>query len=546
MRVSPRYRSLQAGAQIGALFCAYVLTGTLGLRLDALSGFATLVWLPTGLSLAALLLFGSGAWPGVWLGAFVVNRLNGAPLAIALSIAIGNTLEAVLGALCLRRLSSYGGAFNRLRHVLVLVGPVAVLTTLLSATVGVLSLEVGGKVLPGLGWATWRAWWIGDALGVLLVAPLLLTWARSRAFKVRPARLAEAAVLGCALTSASIAVFFRNPSADGYPFDFPYVLYPLFIWAAIRFGLRGASAATALVAGLAIWGTARGGGPFARESLSAGLLAVQTFLGTAALTPLVVAGTVEDLRYAARQETFVAGLSHDLKSPLNALLASAHVLAKKAGADPACEHVKNHVRVVGRCVDRMVRLIGDMLDTAAIDTGSLSMNRRDEDAGSLVREAVEGALSQAAAKQQTVIAESTGSIPVVCDRERVLQVLSNLMGNAIKFTARGGSIRVAAQRASHEIRFSVQDNGEGIAPTELERVFECYWHTASASGGGTGLGLYISRGIVEAHSGRLWVESTQGVGSTFFFTLPVHHDGAVARPPRRGGRPGATVQGTAT
>jgi signal transduction histidine kinase len=509
--------------QIGVLFCAYVLTGKLGLTFGAVSRFATLVWPPTGIALAALLLFGYRAWPGVWLGAFVVNAWHGAPVAVALTIATGNTLEAVLGAYCFHRLSHYRGAFNRLRHVLVLLGPVAVLSTLLSATVGVASLGAGGMMLPGHGWATWRAWWVGDVLGDLIVAPLLLTWATTRAFKVRPAGLAEAAVLGCALAGTCGAVFFGRPGAEGYPFEFPYVLFPLFIWAAIRFGLRGAATATALVAGLAIWGTARGGGPFARDDLAASLLAVQTFLGTAALTPLVVAGTIEDLRYAALQETFVAGLSHDLKSPLNALLTSATVLVKRTETGPACEHVRKHVDLVHRCVGRMVRLIGDMLDTAAIDTGALSMNRHDEDAGSLVAEAVECVLPLAAAKKQQVVAEVTGRIAVVCDRERVLQVLCNLIGNAIKFTADGGTIRVDAQRAHHEVRFSVQDNGVGIAPTELVHVFERYWHTRSACGGGTGLGLFISRGIVEAHSGRIWVESIEGAGSTFYFTLPARH-----------------------
>jgi signal transduction histidine kinase len=533
--VSLRRGILQAGAQNGALFCAYVLTGHLGLKLGAVSGFATLVWPPTGLSLAALLLFGNGAWPGVWLGAFVVNRLNGAPLAVAIAIATGNTLEAVLGASCFRRLSRYEGAFNRLRHVLVLIGPVALVTTLSSATVGVASLAAAGRVLPGHGWATWRAWWIGDALGALIVAPLLLTWSNVRAFKLRPVRLVEVAVLGGALTATCVAVFFRHPGDEGYPFEFPYVLYPLFIWAAIRFGLRGAATATALVASLAIWGTARGGGPFAREGLAASLLAVQTFLGTAALTPLVVAGTIEDVRYAALQETFVASLSHDLKSPLTALLTSAHCLANRTETGPAREHVNRHVQTVGRCVERMVRLIGDMLDTAAIDTGSFSVNRTDEEAGSLVKEAVERALPLAAAKQQEVVAEATGCIPVTCDKERVHQVLSNLIGNAIKFTGKGGTIHVRAQRTAHEVRFSVQDNGRGIPSTELDQVFERYWHTGSASGGGSGLGLFISRNIVEAHSGRIWVESTEGAGSTFFFTLPAHHGGALARRPRHGG-----------
>jgi signal transduction histidine kinase len=472
----------------------------------------------------------------VWLGAFVVNRLNGAPLAVAIAIATGNTFEAVLGAFCLRQLSRYDGAFNRLRHVLVLIGPVAILTTLVSATVGVASLELGGIVLPHRGWATWRAWWIGDALSVLVVAPLLLTWAKARSFKVRPARLAEAAVLGSALAGTCLAVFFRDPNADGYPFEFPYVLFPLFIWTAIRFGLRGAATATALVASLAIWGTARGGGPFVRESLSASLVAVQTFLVSAALTPLVVAGTIEDLRYAALQETFVASLSHDLKNPLSALLTSARILAKRTETELACEHVQKHVQLVDRCVERMVHLIGDMLDSAAIDTGRFSMNRRDEDATSLVTEAVESMLPLAVAKQQEVFAQATGRIPCVCDRDRLLQVLSNLIGNAIKFTAKGGTIRVAAQQADHEVRFSVQDNGDGIPPTELCHVFERYWHTGSASGGGTGLGLFISRGIVEAHSGRIWVESTQGAGSTFHFTIPAAQDGASTLRRDRGGQ----------
>ena len=179
---------------IVVLALAYAALARMGLALDAVAGFATLVWPPTGLSLAALWLFGLDLWPGVLLGAFVANATAGAPMGIAAAIAMGNTVEAVAGVLVLRRVG-FHPALERMRDVLALVSA-GLVVPLVSAAVGVTSLWIGGLVSPSDLTITLRSWWIGDALGVLVVAPVLLTWLQGRQVAIsgssspRPARTA--------------------------------------------------------------------------------------------------------------------------------------------------------------------------------------------------------------------------------------------------------------------------------------------------------------------------------------------------------------------
>src|SRR5215471_1564676 len=172
---NPRRRLFDAVA-ILILFAAYYATGRLGLWLDAVSGFASLVWAPTGISLVALLIFGYRLWPGIALGAFLVNTTVGAPFAVACGISVGNTLEAVLGVYLVRRVAHFE-RLDRLRDVAALV-LAALVSTLVSATIGMACLWAGGLVASSAVRTTWTAWWIGDALGDLLVAPLLLTIVR--------------------------------------------------------------------------------------------------------------------------------------------------------------------------------------------------------------------------------------------------------------------------------------------------------------------------------------------------------------------------------
>ncbi len=507
---------------IGVLALAYVLVARLGLMLDAVSGFATLVWPPTGLALTIVLLLGGRFAGGVFLGAFAVNVWSGAPPLVAGAIAVGNTLEALLGAWALRRLTGFQGSFDRLRHVVGLIVPAAMVSTLVSATIGVGSLSLGGLIKPNGFWETWRAWWVGDMLGDLVIAALLLAWATPRTTKITLGRALEAALLGITVVAASLAVFCLKPGVAAYPFQSPYVVFPLFVWSALRFELRGATTVTALATMIAVWGTARGSGPFAQESLAESLLALQTFMGSAAFTPLVVAGAMSDRARATRErEKVVATVSHELRSPLNAIQMSSDLLEREAERGVDTARVRKHTAVVQRSVERMTRLIGDLLDAAAIDAGRLSVKRAEHDSRALVGEAVDALQPLAASKKLTVRAEAGEPLAILCDRQRVIQVLANLIGNAIKFTAEGGTITVRTRRAQHQACIMVEDNGVGIETSALRHVFDRYWRAPPSAGGGTGLGLFIAKGIIEAHEGKIWVDSRPHAGTTFYFTLPL-------------------------
>jgi signal transduction histidine kinase len=499
-----------------ALAVAYAGVAKLGLMMDAVSGFATLVWPPTGMALAAVLLGGNRVWPGIALGAFAVNLWTGAPVLVAAGIAAGNTLEAVVAALALRRVRGAAPWLDGLRRVVALIVVAALGSTAVSATVGVLSLMAGGIVQSAHAVETWRAWWVGDALGDLVVAPLILAWVGAPRLRWIPARVVEA--LGLALLFASVAVFvfFRPFAPRAGPFDQPYLVFPLFMWAALRFGLRGGTLSMFVLSGVAIWGTARGAGPFAGEGLARNLLFLQTFLGVAAATELVLGGTVMDRARALRARSdLIAVVSHDLTHPVNTIKLSAGLLAKKAPEDDRKLH-----DMIGRAIEQMTHLIRDLLDSATIDEGGVTLVLGDHRADDLVRDAVE--LFRPLAKERDIALETdaeTGRV-VRCDRDRVLQILSNLIGNAIKFSPAGGRVVVRAAASADVCTFSVCDRGRGMSAAQARRAFERYWQATPEAHVGVGLGLFIAKGLVEAQRGTIWVDTAPGSGSTFFFTLP--------------------------
>jgi PAS domain S-box-containing protein len=263
--------------------------------MDAVSGFASLVWPPTGIALAALLLFGYRLWPAVALAAFLVNWQQGAPLTAAAGIAMGNTLEAVLGVFFLRCVG-FEPALNRVKDVLMLAFLGAGLSTLFSATVGVASLELSGVVPVSGVRSTWFAWWIGDMLGNLIIAPLLLTWHEWFRDRKNPARSAEASLLLLATAVLTFGLFGHifGTNAKNYPLS--YIIFPPLIWAALRFGPVGAVTTVFLSSAVAIWGTMRGIGPFAMGSVRESLMFLQIFLGVAAVTTMILASAVAERR----------------------------------------------------------------------------------------------------------------------------------------------------------------------------------------------------------------------------------------------------------
>jgi signal transduction histidine kinase len=217
----------------------------------------------------------------------------------------------------------------------------------------------------------------------------------------------------------------------------------------------------------------------------------------------------------ARDEV-LAVVSHDLKNPLEAVTLSASLLLRA----PESPRVRRYAEALLRSASRMDRLIRDLLDLSSMDAGKFRVELRRERIDTIVEEALAVLAPIAAEKGVALSAERVLVAPdVECDRERVLQVLSNLAGNAIQFSPRGGRVAVSVESAPGGVEVAVEDEGPGIPPEDVPHLFDRYWKSRSRRG--TGLGLAIARGIVEAHGGHLCVESTVGRGSRFAFVLPV-------------------------
>ncbi len=236
LRVSPREHLLHAG-RIVALTLIYVLLGRTGPALIPMHGVASLVWPDSGVCLAALVLGGYRLWPGVAIGARVTELSIGAPPGVAIAIASGNTLEAVLGTYALRRIPGFQTSLDRLVDVLGLILLAGIGSSMIAATVGAVSIAVGHTdSIPLL--RTWMVWWAGDLVGILVVAPLLLTWLAGPPPSTRSRDLAEATLVDIVLVGGSAVLFSQPRSTPWVQVVLPHVLFLPLLWAALRFGNR--------------------------------------------------------------------------------------------------------------------------------------------------------------------------------------------------------------------------------------------------------------------------------------------------------------------
>lgn len=223
----------------------------------------------------------------------------------------------------------------------------------------------------------------------------------------------------------------------------------------------------------------------------------------------------------ANRDDFLGIVSHDLRNLLGGIAVSAEQLSQSASQGEEGEKTLVEMARIQRYCARMDRLIGDLVDVASIDAGRLALTLTRGDWAALIAEAVEAFRAAAASKGISLDSEMVeGLLESDFDHDRMLQVLANLITNAIKFTPAGGEIRIRAERAGDEVRLSIRDTGVGIPAALLEAVFERFWQIGKNDQRGVGLGLYISRCLVEAHGGKIWAESDSGQGSTFYVTLP--------------------------
>ncbi len=528
----PRVRAL---LEMFALFVVYVATARLGLTFDALAGVATTVWPPTGVAIAAICLGGRGRWPAVFLAAFAVNAATGIPHWTSALIAVGNTAEALVAREILVRLR-WRREMERVHDVFAL-SAAALAATTVSATLGTIAVRLAHiPISDGYG-LFWMVWWVGDVLGALLIAPVIFVWSRAWRPAREPARWLEGALLAFLLVVVGLAVFH-----DLFPQKVvrlargSYSIWPLLIWAVVRFRQRGGVLALLLVSLIAISGTAAGHGLFAGTSAVHAptpherLFRVQCFMAVTAVSMMFIAAALAERREAilARDE-FISIASHELKTPLTALRLRLSTALKVLGgerqpADTAApEKAIRAVTAASATTDRLGRLIEDLLDVSRLTARRLELSPEEMPVRDLIGE-VAARLREAAIEAGSLVVieidAAAGPLVAIWDRGRIEQVVTNLLSNAIKYGS-GREITVTARTENDRIEIAVRDGGIGIAKADQERIFQAFERVESVHRvGGLGLGLYIGRQIAAAHGGTLRVLSEPGRGSTFVLDLP--------------------------
>ena len=281
-----------------AVVLVYAATAIGGLSYAVVGNTVTLIWAPSGIALAAVLLLGYRMALGIALGAFLANAWTGVPLGVAAGIAAGNTLEALVGVWLLTRVADFHSALDRRRDVLAIITLAAVASTTLSALIGVVALSLGNLVKTEALTGAWIKWWLGDMMGVLVVAPALLVWLSHKAPQLSVAKVLEALVLGATLLTVSYLILGAPElSGRGY-YPAALAVFPFVIWGALRFGQWGASLLTLTVSILAVWGTTHGTGPFVVDGPIDSLVRWCAFAIVVAVTGLLLAASVAEQRRA--------------------------------------------------------------------------------------------------------------------------------------------------------------------------------------------------------------------------------------------------------
>jgi signal transduction histidine kinase/ActR/RegA family two-component response regulator len=547
---------------VGIFIFVYVVAGKFGLMLASLHASASPVWPAAGIALGALLVLGYRAWPAIFIGAFFVNLTTAGNVATSLAIASGNTLEALCGAWLVNRFADGTTVFDRPQGVFKFALAAAV-STIIGPAFGVTSLALAGFADWANYGAIWLTWWLGDATGDLLIAPLIILWSIPSKRRWNRREAVEVGILLLLLFVLSEVVFggWFTISAKNYPIAF--ICGPIVIWTAFRFTQRETASGIFVLSAIAIWGTLHGFGPFLRETENQSLLALQSWTAVLTITAMALSAGMAERKRAEEalqqqnavvetanrtKDHFLAMLSHELRTPLTPVISALEALE----IEPAqTGEVRSALAMIRRNVELETQLIDDLLDFTRIAKDKLQLRFAPVDTHVAISNVVEMCRAEAESRNlQVHLNLRANTHYVAADAAKFQQIIWNLLKNAIKFTPEDGEIAISSSNPSPEVlTISVRDTGIGMESDVMQRIFDPFEQgnrSFERRFGGLGLGLAISKSLAQAHGGILTAQSEgRDRGSTFLLSMqttsPVEGLGSPARPSDETSRQGLRI-----
>jgi signal transduction histidine kinase/ActR/RegA family two-component response regulator len=529
-------RSASGLLRISIVTLIYFVVGKFGLMLASLHASASPVWPSTGIALAAILVLGYRVWPGIFIGAFLVNVTTAGDVATSLAIATGNTLEALAGAWLVIRFARGKNFCDRPQDVFKF-ALVAATSTIISPLFGVTSLAFAGFADWTHYGAIWLTWWLGDVTGDLVFAPLVVLWSVGLQQGWSKKEATEVGVLFLLLVLLSGVVFagWLEMSSRNYPITF--ICGPIVIWTAFRFRPLETATGIFILSAIAVWGTLHGFGPFVRETENQSLIALQLWIAVLTITAMALSAGMAERRRIEQElqqqksvvetanrtkDHFLAMLSHELRTPLTPVISALDSLETEP---TQTEDAKASLAMIRRNIELETQLIDDLLDFTRIARDKMQLRFASIDAHQAVSNVVEICRAEARSKRlQVHVNLRANQHHVTADSAKFQQIIWNLLKNAIKFTPEGGDITISSDNPSESVfNVSVHDTGIGLEPEVMQRIFDPFEQgnrSFEHRVGGLGLGLAISKSLAQAHGGTLTAQSDgSNRGSTFTLSM---------------------------
>jgi signal transduction histidine kinase len=555
----------------------YFVLAKIGLTLASINPSTSAIWPATGFALAAALMWGYRVGPAVLVASFAANVTNVGSMYAAAAIALGNTLEALVGAWLINRWCNGRETFATTTGVAKF-ALVCVLSTIISATVGIGSLLFSGNAPTPLA-MTWMTWWLGDLAGALVVAPFIVLWAAGNLHSLERAQWGEFGTIVAATIAVGIIAFSPVIAQTGYRDPLGFLALPPLLWAALRRDPRETATVVVILCCFAVWGTLAGSGPFARVSLNDSFLLLVMFFISISVPSMALSADVlmrrrseEQLRHAhdelaasarelkdtaerlqvssgkleerVEQRTqelkealqqlqartrelgeanqaksrFIAAASHDLRQPLHAL---GLFVDRLHGRVNAAER-RGIVEQIDAAVGAVDELFNQLLDISKLDAGVLTPTISDFPIAHLLKR-TENIFTATARKKGLSLRIVSNSAWVRSDAILLERILLNLVSNAVGYTATGGIV-VGCRRRGRQLRIEVWDSGPGIPKDQHQNIFAEFHQLGGPQHerrSGLGLGLAIVDRLCRLLDHQIELTSASGNGSRFSVIVPL-------------------------